>query len=213
MRDPNEVKLPADVYAALDSLAAEDWDGYWAWPLPHASDARVAALVEWFVAGPEPLRAALQQRVTRAHAGTLATFAVRMAALAVRERSPDRLRLGLEALALAGEADVDDWRDAVRPLFPLRDAAWRIGVDARGEFIRAAQLARSRTAGLLARFVPRQAWLRFVERAALSAGIGPWKVVAAPDGFRYVPTHSASREEQEEFLRRVQRAREASGGG
>lgn len=203
--------VPDDLRAELSWLASlrlpEEY--HHDQPFPSDIDARIRALVERFAAADE-LRTALKRAVTIEHVGPLSVFAVRMAMLAVRERSLDRLRLGLRAAALSGSADLDDPRDAASALLPLVDAADRVGADAPSEFADAARSALPGTARLLEQMPPRHTWSRLLERAAASLGIGDWRATEAPDGFRYVFTRPVTKAQVDEMIRRVEQARRSS---
>ena len=84
-------------------------------------------LVERFPAFDDALRTALIQRVSQAQMQVLETFAIRMASLAVRERSVPRLRRGLLAIALASHAREFDWRAVILSSATLEDAGRRLG--------------------------------------------------------------------------------------
>jgi hypothetical protein len=205
---PNQAGASADAVLALDGIASAIVEGYLDLPLPAPADNLLAAFVERFAGADAAFRDALRQQLSLSHYDALLTFATRMAALAVRERSTHRLRLGAQAVALAGDSAAADWRETLFPLMTLSDAAARIGSNARAEFATAARLARGRTAEALIS-ASRQSALRVaVERLAMRLGIGVWKVVDAPDGFRYVPSHRVSRAEADALVRRAQEARD-----
>jgi hypothetical protein len=204
----NQPRAHADAVLALDGIASAIVDGYLDVPLPAPADDLLAALVQRFAAADAPLRDALREALSLSHYDALLTFAVRMAALAVRERSTQRLRLGVQAVALAGDAPTADWRETLAPLLCLSDAATRLGTNALGEFANAARLAHGRTVESL-NAEARQSRLRAaIERIAMHLGVGLWKAIHAPDGFRYVPTRRVSRAEVDAMIRRVEEARE-----
>ena len=197
-------ELSPQLLAALDAVGAQAWTGYLGQPLPCRADEIVAALVNGFEEAPASARERVRHCIGRAHAGALGSFAVRMAMLAVRERSVERLRLGLCAAVLSvGEGE--DWRDLIRTFSPLSDAATRLGADGPLEFARAARHARGWYVGFVASFPPRWGWHRLVERAAMVLGLGNWRAIEAADGFRYVPRRSAEevRQEAESMVRRI----------
>lgn len=190
---------------ALDGLRSHE--GYLDDPFPSEADTHIAAVVERFACGEDAFRDALRASLTLKHYDALLTFAVRMAMLAVRERSTARLRLGLEAVAFAGEAPTADWRETSLSMLPLRDAARRLDADAREEFAKAARLARGGTISTLTGAVGGSTLIAGMERVAMRLGIGVWKAVNAPDGFRYVPTRRVTRAEVDDMIRRVEEAR------
>jgi hypothetical protein len=207
--EENRDQSPAstDAQHTLAGLTAAMVEGYLDLPLPIPPDDQVAAVVNRFATADENFRDALRENLSLAQYDVLLAFAIRMAMLAVRERSTARLRLGVQAVALAGDAPTADWRETGEPVLSLSDAASRIGANAREEFANAARLAGARTAGFL-RSVARQSAFRVaIERLMMSSGLGTWKAIHAPDGFRYVPTRRVSRAEVEELIRRVEQAK------
>ncbi len=90
--------------------------------LPVESD--LAAALPHFAELGESERAAIRERINSRLAAKLAAFALRMGAMALRERSVAKLRSG--AIALTLDADVLDYRDVYRTLAVLCDAASRI---------------------------------------------------------------------------------------
>jgi hypothetical protein len=204
---PDQTRAHADAVLALDGIASAIVDGYLDLPLPAPADELLSTLVERFARATDAFREALRERLSLPHYDALLAFAVRMAALAVRERSIERLRLGVHAVAFAGDAPTADWRETLAPLIALSDAAARIDSNARAEFANSARLARGRTAHALIA-VARHSTLRTViERVVMRLGLGVWKVVLAPDGFRYVPTRRVSRAEVDRMIRDVEEAR------
>ena len=204
MTAKDEGQVSPQLLAALDAVGAQPWSGYLEQPLPCEADEIVAALVAGFEEAPAPAREGVRRRVGCTHARALGLFAVRMATLAVRERSAERLRIGLCAAVLsAGERA--DWRDLGDTLHLLSDAAIRIGADGPTEFANAARFARGWYVGYVQRFPPRWGWHRLAERAAMVLGLGDWRAVEASDGFRYVPRRSAEevRQEVESMVRRI----------
>lgn len=191
----------------LHGLRLATVEGYLDLPLPIPADDEAAAVVERFARASNASREALRTHLSSPEYDALLAFAIRMAMLAVRERSIARLRLGLRAVALAGDAPPADWRETSLPLLLLRDAAWRIDADARGEFANAARLAQGRTVRALTGAVPRSTLMVGIERLVMRLGVGMWKAVNAPDGFRYVPTRRVSREEVDDLIRRAEQAR------
>lgn len=73
-------------------------------------------------------------QLRRRNAGALGQYGIRMAILALRERSVDRLREGLLASALSGAIDRPDDRDFMLAIAPAHFAATRLGVDPAVEF-------------------------------------------------------------------------------
>lgn len=96
------------------------FNGYLAVRLPHELDAEVDAFVIAYMSRPEPLD------LGRRAAGVLSAYGQRMASVAVRTRSPEALRRGLVATALA-EAHLEDPRNNLYGLAALHDSACLIG--------------------------------------------------------------------------------------
>jgi len=99
----------------LDVLSPENNTGYLPRPIPVIRDGQIADLLSRSMA--EYSLARLSLRLTDGHAMVLRAFAERMASAAVRNRSPEQLRIGLIALLLGiGRADLREGL-AVLPLF------------------------------------------------------------------------------------------------
>jgi hypothetical protein len=193
----SEAQLPPDLESRLEGVLALEGQGYFGLPLPCSEDAHVGALVEGFAAAREAVREKLRRRLTRVHVGLLTAFAVRMASLAVREQSGQRLRLGLLAFALAGDSPDADWRDVFADFPPLEDAALRIRVDVRDAYAEATRLADGRTTRKVLAWAspPRSPWLRLLKRAKLRLVGGSWRATDSPDGFRYASVNPVSEAE------------------
>jgi hypothetical protein len=111
----------------LSVLDPEENTGYLNWVLPSARDAEITRAVEW-------LRQSGRPRPTPAQRRVLLAFAERMASLARRESSPDRVRAGLTAAALTAEDGGEETRDALLVLPLLWRSAEVLGLDADAEF-------------------------------------------------------------------------------
>jgi type II secretion system protein G len=157
-------------------------------PLPSAPDAIVESLVRRFEPD-DPIRCvAIGNSLTRASEQVLTAYAIRMASLAVRERSVERLRLGLLGFALASRVPDLDWRDFLFMTSPLHDAALRLGPPARAPVLQAADLADHRVAPVLRGIVPPPwRWLCRLRRSLPVLG-SRWRIHQDADGFRYRPT-------------------------
>ncbi|HEX2203894.1 MAG TPA: hypothetical protein VHG91_11375 [Longimicrobium sp.] len=174
--------MPTDVMdEALDLLAEVEAmrPGYLRQPLPAAADAPPERLARLFAGAPPEARAQMSGLVTQRVADFLLAFAERMASLAVRERSPDRLRLGLAAVAL--EDFRYDSREDLLVLAPLYHAAGKIGADPRDLFDEAAALAPGAGADGLRSF------LRHRDLHRILDALG-YRESADADGFRYERT-------------------------
>jgi hypothetical protein len=207
-QSPDQKRASADAVLALDGIASAVVQGYLDLPLPVPADDLLAALVERFAGADDAFRNALRDELSLSHYDALLTFSARMAMLAVREHSIERLRLGVQAVALAGDAPTADWRETALGLLPLSDAVARMGSTARAEFANAAHLAHGRTAHTLSGVASQSALRIAIDRVAMRLGIGVWKAVHAPDGFRYVPARRVSRADAETLVQRAQEARD-----
>ena len=106
-------------------------------------------------------------------------FSERMAALAVREQSEDRITKGLVALII--EDFKFDFRDNLRRLAPLYRSSERIGINPSQVFLKAASYANNDVAKAIVQFPNRAPQDRSLEAMAFKEEDGP-------DGFRYVST-------------------------
>jgi len=85
--------------------------------------------------------------------GVLVCYAERIASFGVREKSRDRLWEGLVALVI--ENHFGDWRDNLRRLAPLYDAARKIGIDPDELFLEVAGLILNNVAISIKQFTER----------------------------------------------------------
>lgn len=146
----------------------------------------VARLVRAYADAEEADRAAIRQQLDVATYHMLLTFAQFMATLAVRDGSPERLRLSLFALALAGSASVSDWRDTGIRTLPVRDAAFRLGEHSLRFFEEAAVLATPRTRELLIRAMPSfTVWGRLAQEASRQFAQEFWRPRGTGQSFSY----------------------------
>lgn len=117
----------------LEILEPSQNEGYLNWVLPTARDREIENLVISLVESGDDAR-----RPTHLQRRVLLAFAERMAILARRDGSPDRLRAGLLAVALTPDGG-DDVRDAI----PVQGLLWRsaevLGLDPAAEFLRVAE--------------------------------------------------------------------------
>jgi hypothetical protein len=139
---PEESEAPPE-----DVLDPANNAGYGTWRLPAVRDTEIADRVRELLAS-RPVPSLDPGRVA-----VLSAFAERMATLARRTGSVDRLRAGLDAMVLAhlGAAD----RDAVVPLALLWRSAEVLGIDPREVFL-AAETRAGTDGGALARFADRR---------------------------------------------------------
>ncbi len=118
--------------AILERMA--NW-GYRTWPLPHERDKEIGRLVDHL--GRRGFHGS-GETLDEQHGRVLREFAERMASLAVRRRSPEDLRLGLLALALAASVS-RDIRDEIVVMAPLWRSAEILGLDPVSEFTAAGE--------------------------------------------------------------------------
>jgi hypothetical protein len=110
-----------------DWLKGENNRDYRLDPVPDPRDVKVAQLIKTWMGLSDEDRSEAQSQVSRQQSFVLQTFGERMASLAVRERNPEALLLGLLALGIEGGSY--DWRDNYL-IVPLHyDAAQRIGAN------------------------------------------------------------------------------------
>ena len=115
----------ADTLVQLEQSRVRD---YYAMPMPSPLDEAVAALARRYSQAPAAERTAIDARISLEHSYGFLIFAERMAALAVRERSVERVRDGLLGLAL--EHFRLDLREDLMVFSLLHHSARRIGADA-----------------------------------------------------------------------------------
>jgi YD repeat-containing protein len=155
-----------------------------------SSDARRLAerLLALYASGSSADRQHLRESTDVAVHGFLLSFSQHMAMLAVRDRSVERLRCGLLAIALAGSSPADDWRDTSMRMLPLRDAASRLGPETLPAFDEAASLTTEPTAGELRSWAARPSftlWGRIQSRVSRIFAQEFWRPKGTGDEFRY----------------------------
>jgi hypothetical protein len=158
-------------------------------------DDDIGTLIEQLAKGDAAIREDLTRSLSCPQVDVLIAFAVRMAMLGVREQSVSRLRVGLLAVALGGSSRAADWRDVATHMPPLEDAGERIHDDPRPAFLEAASIASGYTASQIRIASPPThtafQWLKRMRPRRL----GQWRVIEAPDGFRYVVANPVSESE------------------
>ncbi len=150
--------------------------GYSFMPIPCEVDEKLRQLVQLFMDCSVSERLAIQDQANSI-AGYLNSFAIRSAALAVRERSSQRLMEGLIALVIEN-CRAGDYRDTLTAIAPLYDAAGKIGEDADAQLKIAATYVDSHSSNLLLGFIGRPAYSKNLRQFG-------FKEVEALDGFRY----------------------------
>ena len=144
--------------------------------LPCDRDERISTLVKLFINGTNLDRRHIWQSVDWHLSGAVTGFAERMASLAVREKSRERIVEGLVALII--EDYFCDWRDNLRRVAPLYDAAKKIGLDPNALFLEVAGQFKSSVAVSLRQFTERSPQDQSLEAFAYSES-------ADADGFIY----------------------------
>lgn len=168
--------MSSDVADTIAKLEQSKVRAYSQTPMPSELDAEVIALIGRFTNSTGQQRAALDALVADTHSFGLLIFAERMAALAVREKSAERVRVGL--LAIAIENFRWDLREDIMVMSLLYDSAVKIGADADATFRSMYEHAPPRVAQELENFIERPAELKRI------AVMGYHEVDDAA-GFRY----------------------------
>lgn len=148
---------PPDVPSPLPAATYDSAEGSRDFlnPTPLALDSQLAELCRRIAALEPAARAATRRSISMREFYTLLTFARRMALFALRERSVDRVRDGLNAIALIELARID-YRDVPTAVALLRHAAQRIGADVGVLFDEASAIAEPEIARFLAEFSQRR---------------------------------------------------------
>jgi hypothetical protein len=139
-------------------------------------DAEIAQLVRQFAVSSEAQRGAIEAELTDEHSFGFLVFAERMAALAVRENSVDRLRDGL--LSIAMEQFRFDLREDLMVMSLLYNSAKKIGADPDAVFMSVCPAVAPQVARELQKFVSRPAELKSI------AAMG-YREIDDAAGFRY----------------------------
>ena len=140
-------------------------------------DTKLLGLCEQYRAASPEQRTFICALVTRGLGGALQGWGVRLATLAVAERSIERVRVALVAHAIDDLAS-GDVRDTMCLLAPLVDAARRLGSDPVELFLEAAGLAQPAMARVLQDYVQRPDGPPSLSSMGMRA-------VETPDGLRY----------------------------
>lgn len=138
----------------------------------------IEELVKAFAPLNEVEKRTIWRQITSPVSLALFWFAKRMAILAIRELSEERIYQGLVALVIENLAF--DSRDSLTPLALLHHSSEKLGADSPGIFSRAAALARSEVAEFLKNFLNRPPPLRSIQTFGYREG-------ASNVGFTYVP--------------------------
>jgi hypothetical protein len=144
--------------------------------VPDPRDENIAQLIKTWMGLSGESRKEAQSQLSRQQSSVLQTFAERMASLAVRDRNPELLLLGV--LALGIEGGNSDWRENYL-LVPLYyDAAQRIGANPTPIFENVAHLVGGTFAGYLRMFI----------QDPKPIGVMGYQIGPSSDGFRYERT-------------------------
>lgn len=165
-----------DMRALADQLAYNHASEYDLQLTPQPLDRVIAQAITTYRGLQPEARQQFRNQFGSDHTFTWFVYAIRMAMLAVRERSPERVLFGL--LALVIEDFKQDWRENVIILSLLHDSARRINADPRALFEQAASYAGPTAAQHLNQWLQRSPDLQRIESMGYHA-------VHAPDGFRY----------------------------
>jgi hypothetical protein len=153
--------------------------GYGRLPLPQLRDDEITRLLEdWLLLDPSE-RLASSAQVSEKQKDTLLAYSARMASLAVREKSAERIHLGLLALGIDGWKF--DWRDSVGIVCLHYDAALKLGLVPERAFEDAAAVLSLKVATELRAFPKRSP----VDRSLAAMG---YVESVDSDGFRYKRT-------------------------
>ena len=167
-----------DTFASV-CIAMDAHKGNYFWePIPIALDDELLELVTEFIAADETARDRLLNELTNRHRQLLASFAVRLASIAVRSGDPERVLTGLIALWLGLP---EDDREAVMDVAPLYHAALKLGADPTELFERASTVASDETFHQFLR-----SFLSRSEHDKSLRALG-YHEAEGPDGFRFEP--------------------------
>jgi hypothetical protein len=158
-------------------LLNENNRGYLQQPIPQARDSQISSLLKAWMALNEFDRKKSSSEILLEQQDTLLIYSERMAALAVRERNPDLITLGLVAIGVDGWERFDPRENLL--IVPLHyDAAQRIGANPETIFTSVAQLLPETSAEGLRSFLRRSQPDKSLEAMGYVAS-------SDGDGFRY----------------------------
>lgn len=145
-------------------------------PIPCELDTMIEVFVREFMHAPLPERNQIVAAIPAEDGAFFISFAQRMATLAVRERSRERLLEGLVALII--EDFKEDWRDNIIRLAPLYDAGLKIDLEPQVLFNEAAAYFNNDPAIEIANFPARPAELKTLRAMG-------FRESSDNDGFKY----------------------------
>lgn len=170
------INIEDDLRNIFNSLIDDEHMDYSSQPIPYELDYVVSDLVNLYKSLSPVEREIVYSLASERNSYTLLAFAERMAALAVREKSRERLLDGL--LSLIIENYNADWRDNVTKLAPLYHSAVKIGIDPQSLFTEAASYGNNEVAEVIRDFSQREPEDRSIEAFG-------YKETYESDGFRY----------------------------
>jgi hypothetical protein len=169
-------ELAAFVERVFDRIRDDRNPHYYEQPLPNELDNQISDFVKVFIRSEAAGRELILRKSTEKNSFALIIFAERMAVLAVREQSRERLLEGLIALIIEGFKF--DYRDTMMVFAPLLHSARKIGVDPVELFNEAASHAKNLVSEYLIDFLKRSP----NDQSLKAMG---FKEVATPEGFKY----------------------------
>lgn len=167
--------MTSNLDESLAGVAAMDTRAYYASKIPDERDEQIAALVRSIAALPAEERAGCSESLkTSKVMRRLETYVRRMAALAVREKSEQRLRDALTALALNGCEN----RELYMMLSLAQRSAEKLGLDGAALLRDAARFSQPNDAARLLQYAALDPANKRIEAQG-------WREVEGPDGFDY----------------------------
>lgn len=160
-----------------ENLKTEHHIGGISLPIPSKIDTDVLGLIDLFMRSTPKERAFISSKFGTGHSFLLLGVSERLAALAVRERSPDILLKGL--ILLAFEDAKFDIRENILVMAPLYHSAIKIGANPRELFHSAATYATDEEL--------KRELFGFPDRLEENRNLEAmeYKEIISPDGFRY----------------------------
>jgi hypothetical protein len=169
-----------EAFEKAERAMAEQRGRYFWEPIPVPLDSAMYDLVSAFAQADARSQSRLLERLTKGQRDLISSFSIRLASMAVRERDPDLVVLGLVAQWLGWPA-VEDPRERVMDQAPLYHAAVKLEANPAELVDRAAAITRDEDFRTQLRvFVSRP------EETKTLKLLG-YREVMGPDGFRFEP--------------------------
>jgi hypothetical protein len=166
-----------ELIEAFGAVIEDQTRRFYQQPIPCELDHKVSNLVRLVRGASQPALLAFLAHDKEGFSWRLLVFADRMASLAVRENSRDRVLEGLHALIVGYKVDM---RDAIAVMAVLHDAATKVGASPDELFLEAAALGDNSAARAIAEFTKRTPNNK-------SLKVFPsYKEGKDKDGFRYI---------------------------